>query len=128
MTQQNRNAPSSGQAVEASNETSSEQMLFPQPQSVKGRVLGAFLRRERLTHLDCWQKYGSARLSHHVYMLRSADWPIQMVEDEVTTSDADRTATIGVYWLDIAAIDKAGERGQQYASETLRVERERRGR
>ena len=49
---------------------------------------------ERLTHLDCWRRFGSARLSHHIYMLRGIGWPVQMIEETVTTSDAGRPASI----------------------------------
>lgn len=126
MSTPNENAPVSVQASEASNVTSSAEMVFPPAESVKGRVLGALLRGERLTHLDCWRRFGSSRLSHHVYCARRAGWPVKIVEEEVKTSDADRTATIGIYWLDDSDIEQAGELGQRYAAETLRIEHERR--
>lgn len=100
--------------------------VFPKPQTVKGRVLGAMLRGERLTHLDCWKRFGSSRLSHHIWDLRRDGWPVNMVSVDVTTSDAGRHATIGVYSLLPLVIDKAGEFGRQYATECLHIERERR--
>ncbi|HZW86425.1 MAG TPA: hypothetical protein VFF41_03085 [Gallionella sp.] len=99
---------------------------YPDPASVKGRTLGAFLRGQRITHLDCWKRFGSARLSHHVYILRGTGWPVQMVEQTVTTSDAGRSATIGVYFLDPEVIVFAGEPGQSYAEHCARIEAERR--
>lgn len=67
---------------------------YPSPLSVKGRVLGALLRGERLTHLDCLRRFGSARLSHHIYMLRGIDWPVVMIEETVATSDAGRQPSV----------------------------------
>jgi hypothetical protein len=102
------------------------ELYFPSPTSVKGRVLGALLRGERLTHLDCWRRFGSARLSHHIYRLRGIGWYVQMIEETVTTSDAGRSAMIGIYFLLPDDIASAGERGQRYAAECARVEAERR--
>jgi len=126
MNAQNANAlREQGERTNQSNDT---QMVFPDPYSVKGRVLGALLRGERLTHLDCWRRFGSSRLSHHVYCARRSGWPVGMLEEDVKTSDADRTATIGVYFLEPEAIHETGERGQRYAALTARIEAERRAR
>jgi hypothetical protein len=122
-----RNANATGQGGECANQSDYTQIIFPKPDSVKGRVLGALLRGEQLTHLDCWRRFGSARLSHHIYMLRNeGGWPVEMIEQEVKTSDAGRTASIGIYTLPQEAITSAGDVGQQYAAEALRVELERR--
>ena len=123
--------PTNGRApaaatVEALGKSTDTATLFPAPASVKGRVLGALLRREELTHLDCWRRFGSSRLAHHVLVLRKAGWPVRMVESEVKTSDAGRQATIGRYSLPVDAIDGAGEPGTQYAAVTARIEAERR--
>lgn len=101
------------------------QFSYPSPHSVKGRVLGALLRGERITHLDCWRRFGSARLAHHAYILRGIGWSVEMIEETVTTSDAGRPATIGVYFLTADVILQAGEEGQQYADECARIEAER---
>lgn len=111
----------------ASGETQARAFSYPAPSTVKGRTLGALLRGERLTHLDCWRRFGSARLSHHIYMLRGIGWTVGMVEQSVTTSDAGRPATIGVYSLAPDTIALAGERGKRYAEECAQVESERRG-
>ena len=99
---------------------------YSSPSTVKGRVLGALLRGERITHLDCWKRFGSSRLSHHAYSLKHDGWPVQMIEQTVTTSDAGRAASIGTYFLTAEVIEAAGERGQQFAQECAQVEIERR--
>lgn len=102
------------------------QLSFPSPHSVKGRVLGAHLRSESLTHEDCWLRLGSSRLAHHVLMLRCTGWPIHMTEEVVKTSDAGRPASIVVYSLTPEFIDAMGEHGRQCAADCARVEQERR--
>jgi hypothetical protein len=121
---QNENArrqPGIGQS-----KTTTNTFSYRSPSSVKGRTLGSLLRGARLTHFDCWKRFGSARLAHHVYKLRGISWPVQMLEQTVTTNDAGRPASIGVYYLGPEVIAAAGERGQQYAEECARVEIERR--
>lgn len=104
-----------------------DELCYPDPRSVKGRVLGALLAGGHLTHKDCWLRFGSARLSHHIHVLkRKLGWPVSMVERTVRTSDAGREATIGVYSLTADTIEAAGERGQRYAAECARIEAERR--
>lgn len=121
------NASNSGQAVGALRIEQSNAILFPDPHSVKGRVLGALLRAEHITHKDCWLRFGSSRLSHHIHVLRRHHgWPVAMEWVDVTTFDAGRKAEIGRYSLPDNAIAIAGELGQRYAAETLRIERERR--
>ena len=116
-----------GDLVDIGTTQSTQRRLFyPSAHSVKGRVLGALLRNERLTHLDCWRRFGSARLSHHIYVLRGIGLPVEMIEKTVTTSDAGRPATIGIYFLKPETIAEAGERGQQYAAECSKIEQERR--
>lgn len=102
------------------------ELSYPASVTVKGRVLGALLRGDHLTHKDCWLRFGSARLSHHIYRLRGLGWNVQMIEETVTTSDAGRHATIGRYFLDHEVIAEAGERGQRFAAECARIEAERR--
>ncbi len=99
---------------------------YPAVSTVKGRTLGALLRGELLTHLDAWRRFGSARLAHHVYILRRAGWQVRMMETTVRTTDAGRSATIGEYFLDHSVIEQAGEAGQRFAAEAARVEQERR--
>lgn len=114
------------QQGEGGNETTAPVFSYPSPETVKGRVLGALLRGDRLTHWDCWRRFGSARLSHHIYVLRGMGWPVMIEEQTVTTSDAGRMAAIGVYSLHSDVIAQAGERGQQFAAECALIEQERR--
>ena len=88
---------------------------YPPRGTVKGRVLIAFLLGEQLTHLDAWRRFGSSRLAHHVWALREDGWPVKTDEQTVTTSDSGRRAVIAVYTLPEAAIQAAGEAGQQFA-------------
>lgn len=83
---------------------------YARPSSVKGRVLASLLTGAELTHLDCWERFGSSRLAHHVHMLRDggAGWLIQSVERPVPTSDG-RQAIIAFYALSKSTIDQAGE-------------------
>ena len=116
MTPKNDNAR--GQAGEVGKSHISEAKLcYPSPTSVKGRVLGALLRGEHLTHLDCWRRFGSSRLAHHAHVLRKAGWPILMTEQIVATSDHWRQASIGIYRLPHEAIAAAAEVGQCFAAE-----------
>lgn len=125
LTPQNEKASGQGGIFETTNQNQQSEFSYSSAHSVKGRVLGALLRGERISHLDCWRRFGSSRLSHHIYVLRGS-WPIQMIEETVTTSDAGRPATIGIYFLSLDVIADAGERGQQFAADALQVETERR--
>lgn len=126
MTSKSSEAGTCLQQARPQNENTSQQFSFPEPASVKGRVLGALLRGERLTHLDCQYRFGSSRLAHHAHVLRRAGWAVRIVERIVTTSDAGRTATIGEYFLDPETIAEAGEVGQGYARVCARIEFDRR--
>jgi len=99
---------------------------FPPTETVRGRVLGALLRGEHLSGLDCWQRFGSSRLSGHIHALRRLGWPIDAVERSVTTSDAGRPASVAFYGFPAYAIAEAGEEGRRYAAEAAQVEIERR--
>jgi hypothetical protein len=125
MAQEKHEAGTCSQQARPQIETTSRQFSYPAPGSVKGRVLGALLRDERLTHWDCWRRFASARLAHHIHVLRRYGWPVQMVETTVQTSDAGRAATIGEYFLSADLINEAGENGQRFAAICANVERER---
>lgn len=92
---------------------SSPSFSYPEPASVKGRVLANLLAGDRLTHLDVWQRFGSSRAAHHVLMLRKAGWPVQTLEIEAPTSDG-RRARIAQYSLPPESIAAAGEDGRQF--------------
>lgn len=119
-------APEARQRFGAPNQNTANEFCYPAPSSVKGRCLGALLCGYQITHLSCWRRFGSARLSHHIYILRGLGWDVSRDDITVQTSDAGRQATIGRYYLTQEVIDEAGERGQRYAAECARIERERR--
>jgi hypothetical protein len=90
--------------------------------TVIGRVLGALLRREILTGKDCWLRFGSSRLGHHIYALRGDGWDIEAERINVKTSDNGRVARIARYSLTSEAISKAGEFGKMFADACKRIE------
>jgi len=98
---------------------------YPSPNSVLGRVLGALLRREKLTGKEVWLRLGSSRLSHHICALRQDGWPINSQRIEVVTSDNGRVARIAEYWLDGIDIAAAGDQGREFGRVTLAVEQAR---
>lgn len=80
------------------------------------RILAALLSGRRVTHLDCWREFGSARLSAHVFALRRLGWPVEREDIFVPTSDGQRRALIGVFRLPAGDIAAAGERGRAFAA------------
>ena len=88
---------------------------YPDPESVKGRVLADLLAGDSLTHMDVWERHGSSRAAHHVLMLRKAGFPVETLEIEAPTSDG-RRARIARYSLPTEAIAAAGERGRQFVA------------
>jgi len=112
LTQENaRLAPGAGQSKITTGE-----FCFPDPRSVKGRVLADLLVGDRLTHLDVWERHGSSRAAHHVLRLRQSGWPITTTEISAPTSDG-RTARIALYSLPPETMEAAGERGQAFVAE-----------
>ncbi len=97
-------------------------LAFPPSQTVRGRVLGALLRGQAITGLDCWRRFGSSRLSAHIHALRGLGWPIEAVGRTVTTSDAGRPATVAYYSLAADALAEAGEAGLRYAAKAAAIE------
>lgn len=97
-TSKNDLAPELRQQSEADKANTAPEFSRPRPGSVKANVLNALLAGDRLTHKDCWIRFGSSRLAHHVLMLRKAGWPIVCDEIKALTSDG-RIASIGLYWL-----------------------------
>ena len=87
---------------------------------------GSLNSGRRYTHLDAWRELGHSRLADSVWKLRKAGWPVEIVEQEVATSDCGRPALIGIYHLAPEVIAEAGDAGQQYVADCLRAESERR--
>lgn len=98
---------------------------YPRVESVRGRILGALFRGDRLTQLEALHRFGNFRLAADVEVLRRHGWPIRTDEIEVQTSDAGRRACVAEYHMDPAGIAMAGEEGQRYAAATLAAEIER---
>lgn len=99
---------------------------YPNQSSLPGRVLARLLKGCHYTHKDSWRELGHARLADSIWKLRKAGWPVEIVEQEVATSDCGRPALIGVYFLKAETIAAAGEVGQRYVAECFRAEAERR--
>lgn len=130
----NGNATHEQQLGEASNQKNSESILhapskpvneYPDPHTVKGRVLGAMLHGDRLTQKDAWLRFGSATLTQTVFALKRAGWPVKIDPLTVKTTDAGRPALIGVYHLSPNTIADTGKEGQIYAEQTREIESER---
>lgn len=125
-TTRNDNAPSQGCAIGKTNSFQQVQLCYPDQTTVKGRVLVSLPHGVRLTSNDGLTKFSSSRLAHHIYILRGLGWAVETVDRIVSTRDAGRPATIGVYFLSDDAIAVAGERGQKYAAKCARINVERR--
>ncbi len=95
---------------------------FPRPQSVRGRILGALLRGERLTPQDSLRRFSDFRLAAQIEALRKVGWAIKTEIVEVATRDAGRRAEVAEYHLLDGAIADAGEKGSRYAEAARHAE------
>lgn len=95
---------------------------YPSPQTVLGRVLGAFLEQTRMTHNAAQTRFGTNRLAAHVFRLREMGWPIRTEMIEVATHDHGRHSRIARYSLDISAIAGAGETGRLFVQSCRRID------
>lgn len=89
-------------------------MSFPDPASVKGRVLADLLQGRCPTHLDTWRAHGSSRLAAHIHRLRKAGWPVITDDVRVTTTDNGRRADIARYRLPEGMFAALGPRAEQF--------------
>jgi hypothetical protein len=103
-------------------DTISHFRAYPAPQTVLGRVLGAFLQQTRLTHNTAQVRFGTSRLAAHVHRLREMGWPIQTEIIEVATHDHGRHSHIARYSLDATAIAGAGETGRLFVQSCRRID------
>lgn len=99
---------------------------FPAAGSVRGRILGALLRREKLTPLDALRRFGNFRLAAAIEFLRKRGWHIRTEMVCVTTSDRGRQVDVARYSLPDQDIVDAGEEGQYFAVAAEIAERRRR--
>lgn len=74
------------------------------------------LSGRRLTHKDIWLELGHARLADSIWKLRKLGWPVQIIEETMQTSDGDRKASVGIYYLLPETIEAAGDEGRKYAA------------
>lgn len=100
--------------------------VYPAPNTVRGRILGRFLRGQKLTNKDTWLAMSASRLPADVHVLCSRGWNIHSERIEVTTADAGRKAHPSRYWLDQQDIADAGEEGQRFAESAHQAEIKRR--
>lgn len=90
---------------------------FPSPTTVHGRVLGALLSGDHLTHNRAQAMFGTSRLAAHIHRLRTLEgWRIRKVIITVPTRDHGRSARIAEYWIAPPDIANAGEAGRHYAN------------
>lgn len=123
MSSTNENAGRQPGAGKSNNTTA---RFYPNPSTVRGRILGALLRQDKLTQHDALLRFSNFRLAADVDQLKRYGWSIQTELIQVSTRDAGRRAEVGQYHMPNEAIAEAGERGQQYAAECARIEAERR--
>ncbi len=105
-------------AVESAQTT----LVYPKHHSVRGRILGAMLRRERFTSGDALRRFGGSRLAADVDALEQSGWMFAHDNINVKTSDNGRVATVRRYWLTDQSITKAGDRGREYSELTREIE------
>ncbi|KVX59327.1 helix-turn-helix domain-containing protein [Burkholderia cepacia] len=96
---------------------------YPEKGSVRARILAALLRGDALTQHAALRRWSTSRLASAVHQLRGFGWPIMTVPVPVQTRDNGRTATIARYKLPAFAIEKAGERGQQFVAHAEQCEK-----
>jgi hypothetical protein len=126
MNKTTENHVAHGQVGDVGTGNSTPQFYYPRPDSVRGRILGAFLGGDRLTQKDSLRRFSDFRLAAHVESLRKRGWPIITESIEVVTGDAGRHAEVGRYSMPSYAVAEAGEVGQEFAEAARKAEIERR--
>lgn len=101
--------------------------FYPGAESVRGRILGALLRGDRLTQQDTLRRFSDFRLAAQVEALRKSGWAIVTAMIDVGTRDAGRKTEVARYHLTDEAIQAEGEIGRQFAAQALAAELRRRG-
>lgn len=100
--------------------------LYPNANSVRGRILAALLSGDKLTPLDTLKRFGAFRLAADIHELRRRGWPIQKEGIIVETRDAGRKATVARYHIDQNDITAAGDAGRRFGEFARLVEISRR--
>lgn len=99
-----------------------QRRFYPNVESVRGRILGALLRGDRLTQQDTLRRFSDFRLAAQVEALRKSGWAIVTKMIDVGTRDAGRKAEIAEYHLPAEVVAAAGDIGRHYAAKALEVE------
>lgn len=99
---------------------------FPDTETVRGRILGALLRGDKLTQQDALRRFSNLRLAADINVLRKSGWHIITEMVEVKTRDAGRRAEVARYHLPPEAIAEAYEEGKLFAEAARLAEIERR--
>lgn len=95
---------------------------FPDTETVRGRILGALLRGDKLTQQDALHRFSNLRLAADINVLRNSGWGIETEMIEAATRDAGRRAEIARYHMPESTRLAAGEHGQQYAEQARKAE------
>ena len=119
----NANAPGQGRASGAYDSRTTT-FYYPDPHTVHGQTLAAFLQGEQLTTLEARPRLHTTTLTQAVQKLRRDGWPVVTERVTVPTADGDRKAHIGRYSLLPETIAEAGLYGQQYAAQCAQVKAE----
>lgn len=101
-------------------------VYYPNVESVRGRILGAFLRGDHLTQQDTLRRFSDFRLAAQVEALRKSGWHVVTEMIDVGTRDAGRKAEIARYHLPVELIEASGDIGRRYAADALAAELRRR--
>ena len=73
--------------------------IYPDPQTVHGRVLGAFLRGERHSTLTARPRFHTTTLTQAVQKLRRAGWQVKTEPATVETGDTGKELQQSVFIL-----------------------------
>lgn len=96
---------------------------LPNPESVRGRILGALLRGEALTQQDALRRFSNFRLAADIHVLKHHHgWEINKEWIVVLTKDAGRKSEVARYSMSSEAIADAGEEGQKFAALAYQAE------
>lgn len=123
---QNDDAPVQGREVSTANNNQQFAFYLPRVETVRGRILGALLRGDRLTQQDSLRRFSDFRLAAQIEALRKSGWAIVTEMIDVGTRDAGRKAEIAKYHLPAEVIAAAAGNGLEYASAALEAEHRRR--
>lgn len=98
--------------------------IYPAHGTQKARVLAAMLAGRQINPLTAWREFGVYRLADVIHQLkRKNGWPVVPADLPVRNTFGEE-CIVGLYSLDQADIDAAGDEGQRYVAEEREVLRE----